>query len=198
MLGNHSTLRIVYASTRLLLLANSFNPSPQEYSRKESLLKTSHPWEELRVSWSWPFLIYTFYFRRAARTQSVEARSGRLLFDTLMREEGTVVSQFVTHLVITGGHYGSCYSSWRDDYGAPAEINRVCLATVREQPAARELRSGSAPINAPLCPLCKVITAEIEFYLATVQLSSSFSRTIPVFLFCLVRLSGSSLICHCF
>ena len=50
MLGNHSTtLRIVYAlGPKLLFLANSFNPSPREYLRKETLLKTSHP--ELRVS----------------------------------------------------------------------------------------------------------------------------------------------------
>lgn len=78
------------------------------------------------------------------------------------------VSQFVTHFVITGGHYGSCYSSWRDDYGAPAEINRVCLATVREQPAAR---SCDQVVHRLTTPLSELITAEIEFYLATVQLS---------------------------
>lgn len=83
MLGNHSTtLRIVYAlGPRLLFLANSFNPSPREYLRKETLLKTSHP--ELRVSWSWPFLICTFHFIRWITAPQgligrVEARSGRL------------------------------------------------------------------------------------------------------------------------
>lgn len=80
------------------------------------------------------------------------------------------MSQFVTHFVITGGHYGSCYSSWRDDYGAPAEINRVCLATVREQPAARSCDQVVHRLTTPLFAR-ELITAEIEFYLATVQLS---------------------------